>query len=161
MKKFLIIVLAVLMVFALAACDGQDKKVESPGVITDLEVAETSERQYIEQLDFAEDEMVESPYYKRTADDAGESVYMVKRAADGEQVYMPVTETVIYTSNESECYYQEIDFTYKLDGVPMEKKQYQIYIKNVTEETDDAVKVLPGNDVGEDLMAAESKIPVM
>ena len=80
---------------------------------------------------------------------------MVERADDGELVYMPVTETVIYTSNEDSGYYQEITLTYKQDGEPMEKKQYQIYVSVPDEKEgseaeqvpiDDTVKLLPGND---------------
>ena len=157
MKKFVLLFTMIMMVLALTACgdNGTKDGAKSPGVITDLEMSEVSEPQYINQLEFDADETVESLYYKRPAHDAGESMYMVERADDGELVYMPVTETVIYTSNEDSGYYQEITLTYKQDGEPMEKKQYQIYVSVPDEKEgseaeqvpiDDTVKLLPGND---------------
>lgn len=158
MKKIILLFTMIMMILALTACgdNGTKDDVKSPGVITDLEMSEVSEPQYINQLEFDTDETVESLYYKRTANDTGESIYMVERSDDGELVYMPVTETVIYTSNEDAGYYQEITLTYKQDGEPMEKKQYQIYVSVPDDENenseadqtsvDDTVKVLPGND---------------
>lgn len=162
MKKFILLFTMIMMVLVLAACGDNEAKndAKAPGVITDLEMSEVSEPQYINPLEFDADETVESLYYKRTANDAGESMYMVERADDGEPVYMPVTETVIYTSNEDAGYYQEITLTYKQDGEPMEKKQYQIYVsvpddenenseagQIATDDTDNnTLKVLPGND---------------
>lgn len=161
MKKFLMIVLAMIMVFALVACGAEANKEEpTKGAVADLEVSEISEPIYIVQLDFEDGENVESAFYKRTANDNGDSMYMVKNT-DGESVYMPVTDTVVYTSNEPECYYQEIKLAYKVDGVPMEKTQYQIYITNSTNNTNDTVQVVPGNEEGADLMNKENKMIVM
>ena len=155
MKKIVLFFTLIFMVFALVACGNDTSKDNDSGVITDLDISEVSEPQYINQLEFTAGETIENPYYKRTANDTGESMYMVERADNGEPVYMPVTETVIYTSNDDAVYYQEITMTYKQDGEPMEKKQYQIYI-SVPEENEeyqedlstdnDTIKVLPGND---------------
>lgn len=164
MKKIIIGIFMVLMVFGLAACgndnDGlkEGARDSNPSVVTELEVNELIGPQDIVRLDFDEDEMVENPYYKRTANADGESVYMVKRASDDEYVYLPVTETVIYSGTEGNCSYQEINLTYKVDGVETEKKQYQIYVSSAADDYD-TIQVVPGNE--DDEGANETKLAVM
>ena len=70
----------------------------------------------------------ENPYYTRTINDEGEYVYAVLKASNNQPAYLPVGHTVVYTSEDGECYYEKITNTYKLDGVEMSDEQYQLHV---------------------------------
>lgn len=97
-------------------------------VVTDFKPGEVELHQVILPWEAEEGEELENPYYVRKVNDEGEYVYAVLKASDHQVAYLPVGSTVIYTSEEDNCYYEKATNTYLLDGIPTEDEQYQLHV---------------------------------
>lgn len=141
-KKVLVGVLLILVMVALAACQQTQKDdsdatdepaVEEPvekteNVISDVESSDAETHVVIGEQSFTEGEKVENPYYKRVTNPDGVPCFEVVKAADGSIAYLPMSDTVVYTSDAGECFYETVTLNYNLDGKPVTATQYQLYV---------------------------------
>ena len=85
-------------------------------------------------------------YYKKAKNSEGELCYVVLDASDGALDYLPLTQTVLYTSDADNCYYEKFTITYEQEGEKKEVEQYQLYVTaNISSDTD--VATLEGEEV--------------
>lgn len=135
MKKVSLTILSVLMLFALTACSSTpDSSINeppaeaTPSIVTEFESSDAELHEGIGLWDFSEGEPVENLYYTKAVDADGNPVYAVKRTSDGQVAYLPMGETVLYTSESNVCYYEKTVLSYKVDGAPQSSTQYQLYV---------------------------------
>lgn len=120
---FLAAVLSAGLVLCLTACSGS-----SPDY-TDVDFGDSQVHEELVPLEFEDGESVDSVYYKRTTDPKdGSAAYLVKRASDQEEAYLPMAKTVCYVDEElgDRAYYERVPLSYKVDGQEVETYQYQI-----------------------------------
>lgn len=102
---------------------------EDASEYTDVDFGDSQVHEELVPLEFDEDEPVDSVYYKRTTDPKdGSAAYLVKRASDQEEDYLPMAKTVCYVDEElgDRAYYERVPLSYKVDGQEVETYQYQI-----------------------------------
>lgn len=99
--------------------------VSTPQVIVHEEIAER---------DLGED--AESPYYEIIITEDGARVYRIVRSSDGGIIDLPASETVLYFSENSDHYYEQVKYTYKLDDEDAEVTQYAIHVPDQEVGTD-------------------------
>lgn len=102
---------------------------EDASEYTDVDFGDSQVHEELVPLEFDEDEPVDSVYYKRTTDPKdGSAAYLVKRASDQEEAYLPMAKTVCYVDEElgDRAYYERVPLSYKVDGQEVETYQYQI-----------------------------------
>jgi len=105
-------------------------------IVTDFVPGEVEVHEVILPWEADEGEELASPYHIRTVNDEGEYVYAVLKASNHQVSYLPVGQTVVYTSEDGECYYEKSTNTYKLDGAETSEEQYQLHIATKTPSKD-------------------------
>ena len=98
------------------------------GVVTEMSEGTVEQHIDIQELPEVEGEELSNPYYKRELADDGSIVYTIMPADAEEPESLPASDTVIYSSESGDCYYEVVTYTYKLDGVPTEMTQYQLHV---------------------------------
>lgn len=102
---------------------------EDASEYTDVDFGDSQVHEELVPLEFEDGESVDSVYYKRTTDPKdGSAAYLVKRASDQEEAYLPMAKTVCYVDEElgDRAYYERVPLSYKVDGQEVETYQYQI-----------------------------------
>lgn len=79
-------------------------------------------------MEFEADEPVQNPYYRRTTDAEGTPVYQVSRADNGQMPLLPMNETIVYITDDGNCYYEAMEITYDVQGESTTMLQYQLYV---------------------------------
>lgn len=103
-------------------------------VVTDVNLSEAEAHEVLLPQEFSEGEVIDNPYYKRTSDENGTPVFAVKKASNGQQAYLPFSETTVYHTDEGPCYFEQKVLTYKLDGVEKTTTQYDLWVADVLQE---------------------------
>lgn len=139
MRKILCIALGLILLLSLSACektgspsdsDNPEETIQNPvsGVITDFKAGDVEVHEQILPWEFADGEEVDNPYYHRAAKDDGTPIYEVKKAANSQTAQLPMGQTIIYTGEGDNCYFEKVTNTFLLDGLPQEEVQYHLHI---------------------------------
>ena len=143
MKKVIKTITAMLsLLLVLSACYGPVTPTADPEntesvaettelpTLSDFTTGDVEVHEVLLPWDWQEGEHIDNLYYKRTTNDAGEAVYAVLQASNGQPFYLPMGSTVMYTGEYPECFFERYTVTYKEDGVDKSFVQYQLYISN-------------------------------
>ena len=123
------------MLLILSGCHSEpiDEPVSSPfpedaAVIEHLTVSEPQTHVPLQSMGDENDELVENPYYRRGTNAEGDPVYEVLRADNGQWTLLPLSCTILYTSQDGNSYYEteEVSFTY--GGETTTVLQYQLFV---------------------------------
>lgn len=146
MKKIAVIALGLSFTLMLAACANENSKenntpqpttstaietmpVEESGpVVTDVSEPDVELHETIIKQTFEDGETIENLFYKVTKDENGEKAYEVIQESDNNSVLLPASNTVIYTSDSEDCYYEKTTYTYKMDGEDVQVEQYNLFV---------------------------------
>lgn len=126
MKKFLVIMLTLVTVLAIAGCAGNQDT--NPNSITNMSEGEVLKHVEIVNYPVKDGETSDNPYYKREKAEDGDIVYAVMPKDADEPDYIPASDTVVYTRESGECFYEVVKYTYDLNGEQQEMTQYHLYI---------------------------------
>lgn len=113
-------------------------------VVTDVDLSDAEVHEVLLPQEFSEGEVIDNPYYKRTSDENGTPVFAVKQASNGQQAYLPFSETTVYHTDEGPCYFERKVLTYKLDGVEKTTTQYDLWVADVLQEASTDVNQAAG-----------------
>lgn len=98
--------------------------------IENFEAGSAEMHEPILPLEFKDGEVVDNPYYKKTTNEEGTPCYMVMNASTNQPVYMPMGETVIYSGEDEDCFYERYTFTYEQNGEYRSTTQYQLHVNS-------------------------------
>ncbi len=108
--------------------------------IVNVEVSDAEEHEPLVPMTFTEGEQADNPYYKRATNADGVGCFVVKRATDGVEVYLPMSEVALYISDEDTPNYYEkktltLDKAQEVDGVEQTwtetQTQYELCVSAV------------------------------
>jgi len=162
MKKFIVALLMALMACMLVACGsagGQDvtgQPVEKDGItnstsaegdmnaengeetVENITVTNISDEKIllnekIQQVSYSEGEEQVNPFYKKGIDEEKGACYVVHIAGQETETNIPMDNTVIYSMEDGDSYIEQVEFSYEVDGEPMQVQQYRIYINPAQE----------------------------
>lgn len=158
-SKIVIPLLVCTLAFSLAGCVREDDNIvdDASTSQTDISddmaeseneqempsVASVSTPEVIAREEIAEQDLgenAESAYYEIVTAEDGTRSYRVIRSGDDEPIDLPASETVLYLSKSNEHYYEQVKYTYKLNGEDAETVQYAIHVPDPEVGTDDAVE---------------------
>lgn len=97
-------------------------------VVEDFSTSEAELHEPILPMEFEDGEDVDNPYYKRTVDENGKPAYLVTNGTTGQPQYLPMGQTVIYSGDYEDCFYERYTITYKINGEYRSMVQYQLYV---------------------------------
>ena len=104
--------------------------VASADPIDNFEAGSAEMHEPILPLEFEDGETVDNPYYKKTTNEEGMPCYMVINASTNQPVYMPMAETVIYSGENEDCFYERYTFTFEQNGEYRSTTQYQLHVNS-------------------------------
>lgn len=104
--------------------------VTSADPIENFEAGSAEMHEPILPLDFEDVDIVDNPYYKKTVNEEGTPCYMVLNASTNQYVYMPMGETVLYSGENEDCFYERYTFTYEQNGEYRSTTQYQLHVNS-------------------------------
>lgn len=126
MKKLSFLFLSIIIAISLSSC----MKADTPTIDTTVDFHEE-----IIVLDNSAE--LDNPFYARATDEAGNPAFMVKRQRDGEDMLLPISNTVLYVTKEASNYYEKNTITVIRDGNTETVEQYALYVQDT--ETADPV----------------------
>lgn len=136
MRKSVFWGLGLALSISLAACSpaavsGPDASAppgSSAPAISDYRASDPVLHQVLAPLELEDGQHADHLYYDRKIVEDGTVVYLVQKAADGQWAYLPVEQTVVYTGNYEEGFYEAVEISYLLDGEPEEMVQYHLFV---------------------------------
>lgn len=155
MKRKLIItgLVALMVVLAMAGCSNKSDTAEdssltntsasddngtatadtTPMVVENMKESVVGDKINLSPVELNEGEscLNGSEYIKRSLDESGSSVYVVKDADTGEEMQIPMDNTVSYSSEDvDQPYMEKIELSYTVNGEPTTEEQYRVYTSN-------------------------------
>lgn len=155
MKRKLIItgLVALMVVLAMAGCSNKSDTAEdssltntsvsedngtatadtTPMVVENMKESVVGDKINLSPVELNESEsyLNGSEYIKRSLDESGSSVYVVKDADTGEEMQIPMDNTVSYSSEDvDQPYMEKIELSYTVNGEPTTEEQYRVYTSN-------------------------------
>ena len=155
MKRKLIItgLVALMVVLAMAGCSNKSDTAEdsslantsasedndtaatdpAPMVVENMEESVVGDKINLAPVELEEGEsyLNGSEYIKRSLDESGSSVYVVKDAGTEEEMQIPMDNTVSYSSEDvDQPYMEKIELSYTVNGEPTMEEQYRVYTSN-------------------------------
>ena len=105
----------------------------APMVVENMEESVVGDKINLTTVELEEGEsyLNGSEYIKRSLDESGSSVYVVKNADTGEEIEIPMDNTVSYSSEDvDQPYMEKIELSYTVNGEPTTEEQYRVYTSN-------------------------------